>query len=59
LTSAAVSGLTSYPVSLAVNSVRNNGPELTERADPVTSGAVSAVGPVGLGARARPEGSAT
>jgi putative SOS response-associated peptidase YedK len=56
LTPAAVSGLTSYPVSLAVNSVRNNGPELIERADPVTSGATGAASP---GARARPEGHAT
>jgi putative SOS response-associated peptidase YedK len=30
LTPAAVSGLTSYPVSTAVNSVRNNGPRLIE-----------------------------
>jgi putative SOS response-associated peptidase YedK len=32
LTPAAVSGLTSYPVSTAVNSVRNNGPRLIEPA---------------------------
>jgi putative SOS response-associated peptidase YedK len=56
LTPAAVSGLTSYPVSLAVNSVRNNGPELIERADPVTSGAVK---PAGAGGRAQPRGRAT
>ena len=37
LVPAAASGLTSYPVSLAVNSVRNNGPELIEAADPVSA----------------------
>jgi putative SOS response-associated peptidase YedK len=36
LAPAATHGLTSYPVSLAVNSVRNNGPELVEQADPVS-----------------------
>jgi putative SOS response-associated peptidase YedK len=36
LVPAAASGLTSYPVSLAVNSVRNNGPELMQAADPVS-----------------------
>ncbi len=36
LAPAAAHGLTSYPVSLAVNSVRNNGPELIEQADPVS-----------------------
>ncbi len=56
LTPAAVSGLTSYPVSLAVNSVRNNGPGLIERADPVTSGAARPASP---GVRARSEGRAT
>lgn len=45
LTPAAVSGLTSFPVSLAVNSVRNNGPGLIERADPVTSGAARPASP--------------
>ena len=35
---AAANKLMSYPVSVAVNSVRNNGPELIERADPVSSG---------------------
>jgi len=35
---AAAHGLTSYPVSLAVNSVRHNGPELIEQADPVSPG---------------------
>jgi len=35
LVPAAASGLMSYPVSLAVNSVRNNGPELIDAADPV------------------------
>jgi putative SOS response-associated peptidase YedK len=39
LAPAAFGGLMSYPVSLAVNSVRNNGPELIERADAVPSGA--------------------
>ncbi len=34
LAPAASGGLTSYPVSRAVNSVRNNGPELIERVDP-------------------------
>lgn len=34
LTPAAASGLTSYPVSLAVNSVRNNGPGLIDPAEP-------------------------
>jgi putative SOS response-associated peptidase YedK len=34
LTPAAVSGLTTYPVSTAVNSVRNNGPRLIEPTDP-------------------------
>ena len=34
LAPAASGGLTSYPVSQAVNSVRNNGPELIERVEP-------------------------
>jgi putative SOS response-associated peptidase YedK len=34
LAPAASIGLTSYPVSTVVNSVRNNGPELTQRVDP-------------------------
>ena len=34
LVPAMVSGLTTYPVSTAVNSVRNNGPELIEPIDP-------------------------
>jgi len=34
LAPAAAIGLTSYPVSTAVNSVRNNGPELTQRVEP-------------------------
>jgi putative SOS response-associated peptidase YedK len=34
LAPAAASGLISYPVSTAVNSVRNNGPELIQRVDP-------------------------
>jgi putative SOS response-associated peptidase YedK len=40
LAPAASDGLTSYPVSTAVNSVRNNGPRLIDRAEPV--GAVQA-----------------
>ena len=40
LVPAATGGLTSHPVSLAVNSVRNNGPALIEAADPVPAGAV-------------------
>jgi putative SOS response-associated peptidase YedK len=39
LTPAQAGGLISYPVSLAVNSVRNNGPDLITRADPVSHGA--------------------
>ena len=35
---AASDGLTSYPVSTAVNSVRNNGPQLIDRAEPVGAG---------------------
>jgi putative SOS response-associated peptidase YedK len=38
LAPAATTGLTSYPVSLAVNSVRNNGPELVREAEPVSPG---------------------
>jgi putative SOS response-associated peptidase YedK len=34
LAPAAASGLISYPVSTAVNAVRNNGPQLIERAEP-------------------------
>jgi len=33
LAPAAASGLVSYPVSTAVNSVRNNGPELIKRVE--------------------------
>jgi putative SOS response-associated peptidase YedK len=36
LAPAAAGGLTSYPVSTAVNSVRNNGPDLIERVEPAT-----------------------
>lgn len=39
LVPAATSGLITYPVSLEVNSVRNNGPELIEAVDQVASGA--------------------
>jgi putative SOS response-associated peptidase YedK len=38
LAPAASAGLTSYPVAPLVNSVRNNGPELIEQADPVAPG---------------------
>jgi putative SOS response-associated peptidase YedK len=38
LAPAASSGLISYPVSVAVNSVRNNGPELIREAEPVSPG---------------------
>ncbi len=38
LAPAATTGLISYPVASLVNSVRNNGPELIEQADPVSSG---------------------
>jgi putative SOS response-associated peptidase YedK len=51
LAPAASSGLTSYPVSTAVNSVRNNGPELTQRLEPVRPGPDS--GPDGPSARSR------
>jgi putative SOS response-associated peptidase YedK len=38
LAPAATAGLISYPVAALVNSVRNNGPELIEQADPVAPG---------------------
>jgi len=38
LAPAATHGLISYPVSLAVNAVRNNGPELVKEAEPVSPG---------------------
>lgn len=38
LAPAAASGLISYPVSTAVNAVRNNGPQLIERAEPGPGG---------------------
>jgi putative SOS response-associated peptidase YedK len=41
LVPAAVSGLTTYPVSTAVNSVRNNGPQLIEPLEPGHSGLVA------------------
>jgi putative SOS response-associated peptidase YedK len=44
LAPAASIGLTSYPVSTAVNSVRNNGPELTERIEPGLAGPDSGPG---------------
>jgi putative SOS response-associated peptidase YedK len=52
LAPAAATGLTSYPVSLAVNSVRNNGPELIERAEPEPPGSVPVARPAGAGAGA-------
>ena len=44
LAPAASAGLTSYPVSHAVNSVRNNGPELIERVEPGLPGPDSGSG---------------
>jgi len=44
LAPAASSGLVSYPVSTAVNSVRNNGPELIERIELVPPGGDAAPG---------------
>lgn len=44
LTPAAVSGLTTYPVSTAVNSVRNNGPQLIEPARPRLVAPLAAAG---------------
>jgi putative SOS response-associated peptidase YedK len=38
LVPAAVGGLTTYPVSTAVNSVRNNGPSLIDPLEPIESG---------------------
>jgi putative SOS response-associated peptidase YedK len=38
LAPAASAGLISYPVSVAVNSVRNNGPELVREVEPVSPG---------------------
>jgi putative SOS response-associated peptidase YedK len=49
LSPAAASGLTTFPVSTAVNSVRNNGPQLIE---PIGRGAVAPL--AGIGAHARP-----
>jgi putative SOS response-associated peptidase YedK len=57
LAPAAAGGLTSYPVSLAVNSVRNNGPGLVEPADPVASGAAG--WRTGRGVLAQPDSGAT
>lgn len=56
LSPAATSGLTTYPVSMAVNSVRNNGPALIE---PVTAGhaaPLAAAGTSGPGRRRDPAG---
>jgi putative SOS response-associated peptidase YedK len=44
LVPAAASGLTTYPVSTAVNSVRNNGPQLIE---PVPAGSVAPLAAAG------------
>jgi putative SOS response-associated peptidase YedK len=41
LVPAAASGLTTYPVSTAVNSVRNNGPELIEPLGPLNPGLIA------------------
>jgi putative SOS response-associated peptidase YedK len=58
LAPAAAGGLTSYPVSTAVNSVRNNGPELIERAEPVPEHGPPGTAPRELAApgRRRPTG---
>jgi putative SOS response-associated peptidase YedK len=45
LAPAATAGLISYPVSRAVNSVRNNGPELIEPAEPDGADAAKPLGP--------------
>ena len=52
LAPAAATGLTSYPVSLAVNSVRNNGPDLVERAEPAPPGTIPVARSAGAGAEA-------
>jgi putative SOS response-associated peptidase YedK len=49
LSPAAASGLTTFPVSTAVNSVRNNGPQLIE---PIGRGVAAPL--AGIGARTRP-----
>jgi putative SOS response-associated peptidase YedK len=53
LTPAAAGGLTSYPVSVAVNSVRNNGPELIK---PVDASPVRPVPAAGAGPDSGPAG---
>jgi putative SOS response-associated peptidase YedK len=53
LAPAAVSGLTTYPVSTAVNSVRNNGPELIEPVNGSSVGPLARVGAADAGAGAR------
>ena len=55
LAPAAADGLASYPVSRAVNSVRNNGPELTEPVE--LTGAVELTGPELSALGERPSGS--
>jgi len=52
---AAVSGLRTYPVSTAVNSVRNNGPSLIEPIEPPGTGLAT---PLATGLAAAPEGGA-
>jgi putative SOS response-associated peptidase YedK len=47
LAPAAAGGLDSYPVSTAVNSVRNNGPQLLERIDPGQLGQDPSASPAG------------
>jgi len=51
LAPAAAGGLTSYPVSTAVNSVRNNGPQLTERVEQGVPGQDPGSGAASAGSR--------
>jgi putative SOS response-associated peptidase YedK len=53
LSPAAVSGLATYPVSTAVNSIRNNGPELIEPVRSGTAGPLAAAGAARVAARNR------
>ncbi|MHB1595360.1 MAG: SOS response-associated peptidase [Streptosporangiaceae bacterium] len=52
LAPAVTTGLISYPVSPAVNSVRNNGPDLIERAGPAPPGTIPAARSAGGAAEA-------
>jgi putative SOS response-associated peptidase YedK len=52
LSPAAVSGLTTYPVATAVNSVRNNGPQLIEPIGSGPAAPLTAAGAAGIGAGA-------